>query len=317
MSAARHSLVLLIAVVSLLSACSDGGPLLPRSGGSPYSVLVVGDGSGTVARLLEAGVPGLPQAEPLFDVTSVPAGRLTATARLSRNLVVVTADSSLYTRTAVRYEKDVYAEPQMIVYITTPSLRRLRQELRPGTVERLLARHETNAEIARLSRHDNPKAEAEVRRMFGCRLRVPSSMTSSRKGDRFLWFSDNAAQGMTSICVYGSDNRDSVMRVNIKGETDAMYMRTVPGSVVTASVRERGRTIVIRRGLWEMEGDAMGGPFVSHTLVDTLTGRRVVAEAFVYAPSRRKRDLLLRAEAALYTLSFAAGDSRHGGRGRQ
>ena len=32
---------------------------------------------------------------------------------------------------------------------------------------------------------------------------------------------------MTNICIYTSENRDSVMQTNIKGETDDMYMTTV------------------------------------------------------------------------------------------
>ena len=35
------------------------------------------------------------------------------------------------------------------------------------------------------------------------------------------------------------------------------------------------------RGLWEMEGDMMGGPFVSHARVDRANGRVVVVEAFI------------------------------------
>jgi hypothetical protein len=48
----------------------------------------------------------------------------------------------------------------------------------------------------------------------------------------------------------------------------------------------------------------MGGPFVSHSRVDEVNGRIVVAEAFVYAPESLKRDLIRRMEAALYTLQL-------------
>jgi hypothetical protein len=48
----------------------------------------------------------------------------------------------------------------------------------------------------------------------------------------------------------------------------------------------------------------MGGPFVSHSRVDEVNGRVVVAEAFIYAPESLKRDLMRRMEAALYTLQL-------------
>ena len=70
------------------------------------------------------------------------------------------------------------------------------------------------------------------------------------------------------------------------------------------TLRVGGRTIVEMRGLWQMEGDIMGGPFVSHTIVDTLRGVTLTAEAFVYAPGEQKRNIIKRLEAALYTLSL-------------
>ena len=48
----------------------------------------------------------------------------------------------------------------------------------------------------------------------------------------------------------------------------------------------------------------MGGPFVSHSRVDTETNRVVVVEGFVYAPEKMKRGLIRRLEGALYTLQL-------------
>jgi len=58
------------------------------------------------------------------------------------------------------------------------------------------------------------------------------------------------------------------------------------------------------RGLWYMENDMMGGPFVSHARVDRPNGRVVVVEGFVYAPEKKKRDMMRQLEAALYTLNL-------------
>ena len=96
------------------------------------------------------------------------------------------------------------------------------------------------------------------------------------------------------------------MRANIKGETAAMYMTTERRIAPTVkTIRVGGRTIVEMRGLWQMHGDIMGGPFVSHTMIDSLRGVTVTAEAFVYAPGEEKRNIIKRMEAALYTLSLS------------
>jgi hypothetical protein len=62
------------------------------------------------------------------------------------------------------------------------------------------------------------------------------------------------------------------------------------------------------RGLWEMKNDAMGGPFISHSVVDEPHRRVLVTEVFAYAPGRAKRDIMGRLEAALKTMRLNNGD---------
>ena len=59
------------------------------------------------------------------------------------------------------------------------------------------------------------------------------------------------------------------------------------------------------RGLWKMlDGEAMGGPFVSLTRLDPVNGRVVTAEAFLFAAGQKKRNALRQIEAILYTLAM-------------
>ena len=75
-------------------------------------------------------------------------------------------------------------------------------------------------------------------------------------------------------------------------------MKTVPTSLIQSHAE--GRDII--RGLWEMEGDAMGGPFVAHCWKDSVTGKTMTALAFVYAPEMKKRNKIKQLEAVLYTM---------------
>ncbi|HNZ72795.1 MAG TPA: DUF4837 family protein, partial [Prolixibacteraceae bacterium] len=58
------------------------------------------------------------------------------------------------------------------------------------------------------------------------------------------------------------------------------------------------------RGLWQVENDFMGGPFVSLSILDVLKRRVVTVEGFVYAPANKKRNLLQQVEAMAYSLKF-------------
>ena len=70
-----------------------------------------------------------------------------------------------------------------------------------------------------------------------------------------------------------------------------------------------GQYCGVLRGLWRMEGDMMGGPFVSHAQLDEARQRVIVAEGFVYAPETDKRNFLRRIEAALFTLELNANET--------
>ena len=152
--------------------------------------------------------------------------------------------------------------------------------------------------------------------MFGCQVPIPQGMNAWKTGRDFIWLSDNEATTMRNVCLYtyqGDElrpelvaaKRDSVMQRNIPGEVEGMYMHTegrVP--LRQAIVSHEGHRILRTTGMWEMEGDAMGGPFVSHSRIDSLRGRILVAEAFVYAPGRPKEEVMKRLEAELLKLKM-------------
>lgn len=310
----KHCLIFALAL--LVTACTrSGNGLLPSSGGRYYEVLLVGDRDSIVRQVLQQDADGLPQSEPLYDVSAIDSAAFGIGVRQARSIVMVTIRPDIATQTTLRYEKDVYAAPQIIVTLSSPSVAQMRKDLPhlAPQLRQLLDRAELNAIISDLRRHRNVKMERKVKDLFGVELNVPADMVSSKQGKDFLWMSNNSATTMQNIVVYRTRRlaalpdaftrqRDSIMQVNIKGETDAMFMKTVPGTVTTKRTTQRGRPTLVHRGLWEMQGDAMGGPFVSHT-VKTPQGFLTI-EGFVFAPSMKKRNKMKQLEAVLYTLKY-------------
>ena len=290
------------ATAMAVGACTDTDGLLPTSGGAPSEVMVGGDCAEAVGALLEQPVAGLPQEEPAFDVKLLPTDKPNATLRLERNIVLTDIDPQRHTATTVRYERNVYARPQIIIYVGSPSRQALLRDLPHCHLDRLLLRHELAGYASRLD-NDTAALAREAARTFGCTIRLPKGMTLNKRGKDFMWLSDNDPRKMGNICLYASENRDSVMKANIKGETDAMHMATVPGTTATQTAHDRkGRRVTLRRGLWQMEGDAMGGPYMSRTLT-LADGRTIVAEAFVFAPGEKKRDKMRMLEASVATMA--------------
>lgn len=80
--------------------------------------------------------------------------------------------------------------------------------------------------------------------------------------------------------------------------------KVMPPVMRTIMVQDDEQATEIR-GLWRiLNGEAMGGPYVSHTRLDQVNGRVVTAEAFLYAAGQKKRTALRQAEAILYTLQL-------------
>lgn len=300
----------MVTAVMMLAACNSRPSLQPQSGGKPFEVLLVNDSDSVVFRQLSRPVDGLPQPEPAFDISAVNLSEVPRVAQTARNIVVVEVDEQRFTRSHIRYEKNRYARPQLIVYVQSPTTFQLNMFLQRGggeTLRNLFAGAELNREVRQLGQRHLLKASRTVRQMFGFDIWVSTELSSMKKGVDFVWFSNNTLTGMKNICVFSCPasadkfaSADSVLKANIKGETDAMWMKTVAKSMTRKQTLKQGRHVTTEVGLWEMEGDAMGGPLVMRYW--TEVSRDFFVIAFVYAPESRKRNLLKAVEASLYTI---------------
>jgi hypothetical protein len=81
-----------------------------------------------------------------------------------------------------------------------------------------------------------------------------------------------------------------------------MFMQTDTAFTDVKPIVVHHKYAMEARGLWFMRNDCMGGPFVSHSRVDTENNRVVVVEGFVFAPEKMKRGLMRRMEGSLYML---------------
>ena len=83
---------------------------------------------------------------------------------------------------------------------------------------------------------------------------------------------------------------------------DGSYMITSEYFAPTLEYfKYRGRDVAQVRGMWEVQNDFMGGPFVSHSFYSADGKEILVAEAWVYAPQTDKRQHLRQVESLLYS----------------
>lgn len=314
----------------MLFSCEDNGKSVftPVSSGRPYEVLVVIDkdrwerpAGRALFNALDMDVPGLPQPERSFRISNVGPDNFSRGMRIFRNIIDVDIQP-IYTQPKLKFTRNAYSSPQMIMTIQAPDEASFEEYVNKHkqVIVDFFTKTEMNRQIALLKKEHSNVISTKVGSLFGCDVWVPLEMDRYKEGKDFLWASSDKPSSDVSINFviysypytdkntftkeYFINKRDSVMKVNIPGALEGQYMATDADYVDVKEIGVKGDYAFEARGLWYMENDMMGGPFVSHARVDRPNGRVVVVEAFVYAPEKKKRDLMRQMEAALYTLNL-------------
>lgn len=328
------TLIGLLAALFTLAGCSkDGKSLLtPASSGRPYEMLVVMDDSlwerpagRAVFDALDTDVPGLPQSERSFRIMQINEKQLDRTFWLFRNIITVDI-SYIYSQVKFKFSRDVKASPQMVMTIQAPSEEALAEYVgkHGQTIVDFFTRAEMNRQVKLLNKEYSQLVEQLVKEKFGCTVHMPADLENYKRGENFLWATTNRERDDLNFVIYSYPftdketftldyfvhKRDSFMKANLPGPLDGSYMATDTSYLVSRDIAVRGKYAQEVKGLWEMEGAVMGGPFVSHVRVDEKNNRVIVSEAFVYSPGRKKRDIMRRMEAALYTLVLPSEEAK-------
>ena len=318
----------LVLIVLAFSSCSNGkkNVFTPTSSGRPYEVLVVVDpvvwekpAGRALFDVLDTDVPGLPQSERSFRISYTAPRNYDQVLKLFRNIIIVDIQD-IYTQPKIKFARDVYAVPQMIMTIQAPNEKSFEEyvEENKQTIIDFFVKAEMNRQINLLKDKHNNYISTKVGSIFDCDIWLPTELVNSKEGDNFFWASTNAATADMNFVMYSYPytdkdtftrdyfihKRDSVMKINIPGAKEGMYMATDTMSVEVKDIGVKGDYVQEARGLWHVKGDMMGGPFVSHSRVDRANGRVIVAEVFVYSPDKLKRNLMRQVEASLYTLKL-------------
>ena len=326
------ALVLLSAL--LLYSCGGGKQKNPfGASGAPSSLVVILPDSlynnavkDSVRAAFGRPVFVLPQEEPMQDLMFTPEQNFTSMFSGMRNLLLVTVDPQAYTKPSVNVVRDHYADGQIILHARAESVASLYKLLRVRGPQ--LSKYIYHEEVVRWGdylkgTYSSAFAKVVEDSIRGVTVNVPVEMDYVQTGKDFAWASNMDQNKRMDFVVYTFPyrdrntftvdylihKRDSVMAANIKGQYEGSFMTTEKGIKPSFDAfDDRGAYTVEVRGLWAMEGDMMGGPFVMHAVVDRGGSRVVVAEAFVYAPGGKKRNLLLYPEASLWTLRPAGSD---------
>lgn len=317
-----------IAVTLLLSglmfSCEKSDQItLVESTGRINSILIVlntSDWDGRVGDSLKEiiGEPviGLPQEENQFGVNHVDPKSFNSLFKRNRNILFVGLDSvnQFYTN------QNIFSSPQTTLTILGKDKDALIENIQSHR-EEIIDIFKSN-DLALFQRKvtkdiQNPK-NIETFQSLGITMKIPFDYKKVDDTGEFLWYRKDIGNGLLNIIAYEVplnntsfetqdlvSYRDSIGKYNIPGQFENTYMRTEPRfTPVIKDVHFGDIDAIESRGLWFVEGDYMGGPFISYTIRDMAKDRLIVVEGFGYAPSSKKRDLVFELEAILKTLKM-------------
>ncbi|MBE6250931.1 MAG: DUF4837 family protein [Bacteroidales bacterium] len=323
---ATYILIALLAATAI--SCNNGKrrkALMPNISGKPGEVVVVigkdyweGSLGNTLRDSLACDFPYLPQSEPMFDLVNVAPAGFTSMFQLHRNIIAFNIRTDV-TEPGVIYKNDQWAAPQCVIKINAPT-EEVATELFMTNCEKIkavLEQAERARVISNTKKYEELNLAPVVTAMAGGSPHFPSGYKLKARKDNFIWIAYETQFTMQGILIYkypveaGVDMmspeallqaQDNMTRENVPGMRENSYMMISP--IITPSVKYKKYGVhefAEIRGLWEVYGDYMGGPFVSHAFYTPDGQNMILLQAFVYAPKYDKKNYLKQVESVLYS----------------
>jgi hypothetical protein len=304
--------ILLITI--LLSSCvGNDKVILKESIGKLNKVMVVAkisDWTGDVGKEVRNSfgelMVGLPQPEPILDVSQVAPSGFSSMMKASRNILIISESNN----EGFSVKNNIYAQPQTVVYIQAKDdagivklLQKHKKEIKSIFLE---ADVKFTQSIFEKDKQDN--THYKTLQNLGISLTIPTKFNLVDDTGEFLWLRNHltsgiAKTGSNNILVYSipliDENKvaDNIVAVRDSiAETQHMITEEAYTPFTFDAVID-GKKAYETRGKWEVKNDFMAGPFLNYTIIDKKNNRLIIFEGFTYAPSVNKRAFLFELEA--------------------
>ena len=321
---------LLFLSLVLISCGGGGGRVLPAATGARFEILIVMDNAEwqapagrAIFNLFNQDMPGLPQPEPMFNITQVRHADFISFLRPSRNILVIEVSPERFTHARINYSRDRFSRPQSFVHITVPDEDSLLEAINTHgeNVLNYFVVTERERIMQSLTQRMNRNASQEILEHLGVQVNIPPDMRRSTSRENFFWITNDHHETLMNIVIYTYPytdpntftyefliaKRDTIMKRNIPGQVSGSFMGTERqfATPIMREIAHNGEYAVEIIGLWRtMNGGAMGGPFYSLTRLDEVNQRIVTIEGFLFAPGVRKRNAIRTLEAVVHSIQL-------------
>jgi Domain of unknown function (DUF4837) len=324
-------ITLIVTVAITVVACEGiNDTILPSITGKSGDLLVVVDSSywnnQTGEALRETFIQeqkGLPQREAMFNIIQVPRKSFARIFQTNRNIVLVEIKPDESTKISIN--KDVWSQTQLVATITAPNDKIAAETIRKNATN--LLDYFNGKEIERLQKKYKVNAASKkalyLREKLKLSLYLDDLFIVAKEDTNFMWLRKETSVGGHPVSqgfiiyTYPYDNdsiftssaliskRNEITKKYVGGGNKGSYMYSYSEyNPIEKEINLNGIYAKELRGLWQMEGDFMGGPYINYSMVDEPRNRVISIDAYVYAPKFDKREYLRELEALALTINF-------------
>ncbi|MAU49091.1 MAG: DUF4837 domain-containing protein [Flavobacteriaceae bacterium] len=310
----KKTAIILFFLIIFLSCSDNHQKLLPSSSGNINNISVVTNDElweGAVGEVIRENfgrpIYGLPQIEPIFSLSHIPSKVFSGFATKSRTILKIDISEN----EGVFNFKNTYASPQRIIQITANSPDKIIEIINENlnSIYSTMYFNEIQEKQRRISKNLN-KTEA-IKNNTGVSLKFPSAYRVAKADTNFVWIRRDIETGSVNLFIHRQTNlteqsiiekRDSISKIYIPGPVENTHMST--DLIYTPNTREinvGGKQVFETRGLWEIEGQFMAGPFLNFQ-IKLGDDDFIMLDGFVYSPGSTKRGYIFELEAIMRSL---------------
>ena len=310
----KKTAIILFFLITALSCSDNQQKLLPASSGNINNISVVTNDElweGAVGEVIRENfgrpIYGLPQIEPIFSLSHIPSKVFSGFATKSRTILKIDVSEN----EGVFNFKNTYASPQRIIQITANSPDKIIEIINENlnSIYSTMYFNEIQEKQRRISKNLN-KTQA-IKKNTGVSIKFPSAYRVAKADTNFVWIRRDIETGSVNLFIQRQRNqteqsiiekRDSISKIYIPGPVENTYMSTdLIYTPNTQQINVGGKQVFETRGLWEIEGQFMAGPFLNFQ-IKLGDNDFIMLDGFVYSPGSTKREYIFELEAIMRSL---------------
>ena len=304
-------------IILVFFSCSESKEsLLPGSSGNINNISVVINNElwdGTVGEVIRESfsrpIYGLPQIEPVFSLNHIPSKIFSGFVTKSRTILKI----DISEKEGLSSFKNSYASPQRIIQVTGKTPEKIISIIKENlnSIFSSLYFSEIKEKQRRISKNLNQTKS--VFEITGVSLRFPSAYRVAKVDSNFVWIRRDIETGSVNLFISRLPNktnksiieiRDSISKRYIPGPTENSFMATdLMYKPNTQEIYIGDKQVYETRGLWEVSGQFMAGPFLNY-MIEIDEGETIVLDGFVYSPGTNKRNYIFELEAIIRSVRF-------------